>query len=86
MGWQLLWHGRNRRAVLVPPLLRRVRHGETAEIQSRREDEDPHLRSVAEVAGYHVHASDGDIGHVEDLLVEETGWGIRYLIIDTRNW
>jgi uncharacterized protein YrrD len=60
--------------------------GEAAEIQSRPEDQDPHLRSAAEVDGYHIHASDGDVGHVEDLLVEETGWGIRYLVVDTRNW
>ena len=60
--------------------------GEAAEIQPRRDDQDPHLRSAAEVNGYHVHASDGSIGHVEDLVVAEDGWGIRYLVIDTRNW
>ena len=60
--------------------------GETAELQASREEQDPHLRSAAEVDGYHVHASDGGIGHVEDLLVEEAGWGIRYLVVDTSNW
>ncbi len=60
--------------------------GEAAAIHTHREDQDPHLRSVAEVGGYHVHASDGDIGHVEDLLIEDAGWGIHYLIVDTRNW
>lgn len=69
-----------------PPYFGRFGMGEATEIQSRHEDEDPHLRSAAAVNGYHVHATDGDIGHVEDLLVEESGWGIRYLIIDTRNW
>jgi sporulation protein YlmC with PRC-barrel domain len=49
-------------------------------------EEDPHLRSAAAVAGYHVHANDGAIGHVEDLLVDDRIWGIRYLIIDTSNW
>jgi len=47
---------------------------------------DPHLRSANEVAGYHVHAKDGDIGHVEDLLVDDDNWHIRYVIVDTRNW
>jgi hypothetical protein len=47
---------------------------------------DPHLRSASEVIGYYVEASDGDIGHVEDLLVEDATWTIRYIVIDTRNW
>jgi hypothetical protein len=47
---------------------------------------DPHLRSVAAVAGYHIHATDGEIGHVESFLVEDSDWRIRYLTVDTRNW
>ena len=47
---------------------------------------DPHLRSVAAVTGYHIHATDGEIGHVEDFLVEDAGWSIRYIKVDTRNW
>lgn len=48
--------------------------------------EDPHLRSVAAVTGYHVHAIDGRIGHVEDFLVDDAGWGIRYVVVDTKDW
>jgi hypothetical protein len=47
---------------------------------------DPHLRSMSEVSGYHVAASDGDIGHVEDFMVEEATWAVRYVLVDTRNW
>ncbi|WP_201863839.1 PRC-barrel domain-containing protein [Microvirga soli] len=47
---------------------------------------DPRLRSAKEVTGYYVRASDGDIGHVEDLLVDGSNWLIRYLIVDTKNW
>jgi hypothetical protein len=47
---------------------------------------DPHLRSVAAVTGYHIQASDGDIGHVESFLIDDDGWGILYLVIDTGNW
>lgn len=49
-------------------------------------DADPHLRSVREVTGYHIQASDGEIGHVEDVLVDEETWMLRYLVVDTRNW
>jgi len=47
---------------------------------------DRHLRSTLEVDGYHVQASDGEIGHVEDFIVDDETWAIRYLVIDTRNW
>jgi hypothetical protein len=47
---------------------------------------DPHLRSMQRVSGYHIHATDGDIGHVMDFILDDDMWAIRYLIIDTRNW
>jgi hypothetical protein len=47
---------------------------------------DPHLRSAKEITGYRLHALDGEIGHVEDLLIEVPGWAIRYVLVDTRNW
>ena len=51
-----------------------------------RPEGDPHLRSIGEVTGYHVHASDGEIGHVEDFLVDDAEWRIRYIEVDTSNW
>lgn len=47
---------------------------------------DPHLRSVRHVTGYHIHATDDSIGHVEEFLIDEDGWAVRYMIVDTRNW
>lgn len=55
-------------------------------INARRDSYDPHLRSAETVIGYHIHASDGSIGHVEDLLVEEGDWSIHLLLVDTHNW
>jgi hypothetical protein len=49
-------------------------------------NDDLHLRSVKAVTGYHIHASDGEIGHVADFLVEDGDWSIRYLVVDTNNW
>jgi len=34
---------------------------------------------------YHIHATDGDIGHVRSFLVDEETWAIRYIIVDTSN-
>ena len=47
---------------------------------------DPHLRSTHKVTGYHVQATDGEIGHVDDFVIDDETWAIRYLVIDTRNW
>lgn len=49
-------------------------------------DGDPHLRSAASVKGYHVHATDGELGHVENLLADDANWDIQYLVIATRSW
>lgn len=46
----------------------------------------PDLRSTADVAGDHIQASDGEIGHVDDFVIDAETWAIRYLIVDTRNW
>jgi sporulation protein YlmC with PRC-barrel domain len=63
------------------------RERENADIIAKRHaHDDPHLRSCHAVSGYHVHASDGEIGHVKGFLVDEQTWAIRYIIVDTSNW
>ncbi|MEO7129007.1 MAG: PRC-barrel domain-containing protein, partial [Rhodoferax sp.] len=47
---------------------------------------DPHLRSCHAAMRDHVHASDGDIGHVQGMLLDEQPWVVRSLIVDTSNW
>jgi hypothetical protein len=47
---------------------------------------DAHLRSTSEVSGYHIQASDDEVGHVHDFIVDDQTWAIRYLVVDTRNW
>jgi hypothetical protein len=51
-----------------------------------RTPDDCHLRSSNVILGYRVHATDGDIGHVDDLLVDDQTWAIRYLIVNTGHW
>jgi hypothetical protein len=47
---------------------------------------DVHLRSMKELRGYHIEGTDEALGHVDDFIVDEATWQIRYLVIDTRNW
>ena len=67
-------------AVTVPPF------GALAPTVRRAPSGDPHLRRGRGVAGYHIEAADGSIGHLEDYLIDDVTWDIRYLVIDTRNW
>lgn len=46
----------------------------------------PHLRSTKDISGHHVQATDGEIGHVKDFLIDDEAWAIRYLMVDTQNW
>jgi len=68
---------------LVAPILPTSR---SASAEADPYEGDPHLRSVAAVTGYHIHAVDGEIGHVEGFLVDDVGWSVRYIIVDTKNW
>ena len=47
---------------------------------------DRHLRSTHAVTGYHLQALDGEIGHVEDFIIDDENWTIRYLVVVTKNW
>ncbi len=47
---------------------------------------DRHLRGVDEVRGYHIKANDGEIGHVDDFIVDDEDWAIRFIVIKTGGW
>lgn len=54
-----------------------------------REDQlhhDPNFRSLRAIMGYAMAATDGEIGHVDDLLADLDTWSILRLVVDTRNW
>jgi hypothetical protein len=85
-GWNPYWGsymsgGAMAMPFAAPPLLSGARPRE-----AQPNEGDPHLRSIAAVTGYHIHAVDGEIGHVEDFLVDDAGWSIRFITVDTRNW
>lgn len=49
-------------------------------------DGDPRLRSLDEVLGYQIHATDGEVGRIADLMVDDDDWSICYLVVDTGKW
>ncbi len=69
-----------------PSAIRAEADNAQARTESRQRDNDAHLRSCKAVGGYHIEASDGEIGHVQGLLVDDESWAIRYLVVSTSNW
>jgi hypothetical protein len=67
---------------------RLVAAGNLGDMSRSRTDQlgDIHLRSAKELRGYDIQASDESIGHIDDFIVEDDIWEIRYLVIDTSNW
>jgi len=44
------------------------------------------LRSIKEVTGYHVHATDEELGSAEDFVVETGNWTISHLVVKSGKW
>ena len=47
---------------------------------------DRHLRSVRAIRGYHVHATDGDVGRAADFLLENAAWEIGHMVVSVGLW
>jgi hypothetical protein len=83
--WSHYWAGPSVwGAGLYPRLLQRTVE-ESGALTDVNEDESA-LRSTQEVQGYRIQATDTDIGHIEDFIVQLDVWIVRYLVIDTSNW
>jgi uncharacterized protein YrrD len=57
-----------------------------ADKKKNHKNDDIHLRSTDAVTNYHVHASNGDIGHVNDFIINDETWQIKFIVVDTHNW
>jgi sporulation protein YlmC with PRC-barrel domain len=82
-GWPMYWSGPctwgNYPLIMRDPKM-------WSESSKAEKSWNPHLRSTSAVSGYNIQASDGEIGHVEDFIIDDETWAIRYLVIDTQNW
>jgi len=82
-GWPVYWGGPYAWGPSHYPLGDREKRSEPVQGEKPW---DSHLRSTHNVSGYHIQAADGEIGHVDDFIIDDETWAIRYLIVDTRNW
>ena len=44
------------------------------------------LYRVEHLRGYTIRAIDGDVGTVDDILFDDRGWVVRYVVADTGGW
>jgi len=84
-GWPYYWTGDD---VWGPVALPRdlVNEGINRKIALTDEVNRSHLRSMKDVSGHTIQATDGEIGHVEDFVIDDEPWAIRYIVVDTGNW
>jgi hypothetical protein len=44
------------------------------------------LHNASSFHGFSLHATDGDIGHIEDFYFDDESWRVRYVVVNTGNW
>jgi sporulation protein YlmC with PRC-barrel domain len=82
-GWPAYWDGPFMWGPFYSPQPAR---DEKEQVNSGGKPWDSSLRSASAVRGYNIHAEDGEIGHIDDFVLDDRTWTIRYMIVDTRNW
>ena len=86
-SWSPYWAGAlgNPVPVYVPPDSSETEENEQKKSKDK-EKNNPHLRNTHEVIGYKIHAEDGQIGNIDDFIVHENDWIIRYIVVYAGNW
>ncbi|MCU7493116.1 MAG: PRC-barrel domain containing protein [Ignavibacteria bacterium] len=92
-GWPYYWTGLGAgfpgAIPPVPPNLNTPDQGFVTDKNTRDENQretDPHLRSARDIIDYKIQADDDKIGNVEDFILEDDLWSIRYMVVDTGKW
>ena len=60
--------------------------GDAADEDAAPLTEEMHLHSAKELEGYAVESLEGEMGHVDEVLITPAEWRIAYLVLRTNNW
>jgi sporulation protein YlmC with PRC-barrel domain len=63
-----------------------TRRPEMVEREDAERAQDSKLHSAREVIGYDVEAEDGEVGKIDDLLLDDESWTVSYLVVETRGF
>ena len=84
-GWPNYWDGGMwslaSGPVMIPPPI-----AESLPPHGQNQSDDIHLRSTKSVTGYHIQATDGQIGSVSSFMVESESWEIREWVVEAGHW
>ena len=69
-----------------PSLLATGERQEAPVDHSKKATSDVHLRSIREILRYKIQGNDEAIGHLDDFVVDDQSWEVRYLAVDTAIW
>jgi hypothetical protein len=81
--WPFYWKGNALWGMQASPVMGLPGPAPATESESASEGTDAHLRSTQAVAGYHLRATDGIIGHISDFMLDGQTWAIPQLVIKT---
>ena len=82
-GWPNYWSGSDMWGD-YPTIIRDSKEWKASNQNKKKWD--PNLRSSSFVTGQKIQATDGEIGNVDDFIIDDETWAIRYLVIDTASW
>lgn len=82
-GWPAYWSGSYAWG-MYPIIIREPEKRKGIMVDEKKWS--PDLRSTAEICGYTIQSINGEIGHVEDYVINTETWDIQYMIVDTHNW
>ena len=80
-NWPVYWEVNIQK--FIPPIIMPTEEKDTI---SDKDLVDSRLHSTNKIIGFHIHALDAEIGHIEDLIAEDKNWAIRYMVVNTQNW
>ncbi|MBZ0158171.1 MAG: hypothetical protein K8I29_18395 [Alphaproteobacteria bacterium] len=75
-GWLPYWLEEEYYDVSPPP-----RQVESKQSPDEEKAADPHLFGTSEMIEFRIEALDGDVGHIEDFIMDEDDWVIHYLVV-----
>jgi len=85
-GWPVYWQGGEMWGMSGDPLALEPLPREIAVRKALEPVADRHLQSTRTVVGYHIHAADGNIGHVSSFHVNSRNWAVQELVVETGHW
>jgi len=85
-GWPTYWDGFGMGGAAMAPAIVPPPRPESHHHHGHNQRDDLHLRSTKSVAGYSIHASNGEIGSVSGFMLDNKSWAIREIVAETGQW